>query len=185
MPKARILAVDDQRYFRELIDGLLSHEGYEVHTAESGEQALRALECDDYDVIVTDLVMPGIDGTELVQQIKERRPDQDIIMVTGVVDVKSAVEAMKVGATDYILKPFDRKVLTRSLDKIEGKIEKALEKGDLKKRGNAVLLIGISSYNDSQAAKARRYFRKAREFEDTEVEADRWLKHIANDSRAG
>jgi two-component system cell cycle response regulator len=118
MPKARVLAVDDQRYFRELIEGLLSEEGYEVQTASSGEEAIHILERDDFDVIVTDLVMPGIDGTQLVQHVKERRPEQDIVMVTGVIDVKTAVEAMKQGATDYILKPFDGNVLARSLEKI-------------------------------------------------------------------
>lgn len=118
MPKARVLAVDDQRYFRELIEGLLCDEGYEVQTASSGEEALHILEREDFEIVLTDLVMPGIDGTELVSRIKERLPDQEIVMVTGVVDVKTAVEAMKQGATDYILKPFDRKILVRSLDKI-------------------------------------------------------------------
>ncbi len=118
MPKARVLAVDDQRYFRELIEGLLCDEGYEVQTASSGEEALHILEREDFDIVLTDLVMPGIDGSELVARIKERIPDQEIVMVTGVVDVKTAVEAMKQGATDYILKPFERPTLVRSLEKI-------------------------------------------------------------------
>jgi two-component system cell cycle response regulator len=118
MPKARVLAVDDQRYFRELIEGLLSDEGYEVVTASCGEEALHVLEREDFDIVITDLVMPGIDGTQLVERIKERRPEQDIVMVTGVVDVKTAVAALKQGATDYILKPFDRKALASSLEKI-------------------------------------------------------------------
>ncbi len=118
MPKARVLAVDDQRYFRELIEGLLADEGYEVVTASSGEEALHVLEREDFEIVLTDLVMPGIDGTELVARIKKRNPDQEIVMVTGVVDVKTAVAAMKQGATDYILKPFDRKTLAASLDKI-------------------------------------------------------------------
>jgi FixJ family two-component response regulator/GGDEF domain-containing protein len=118
MGKARILAVDDQRYFRELTEGLLTDAGYDVQTASSGDEALHILERDDFDIIVTDLVMPGIDGSELVRRIKERRPEQDVVMVTGVVDVKTAVEAMKQGATDYILKPFDRKALTDSMEKI-------------------------------------------------------------------
>ncbi len=109
MSKARILAVDDQRYFRELIEGLLDDEGYSVQTCGSAEEALHVLEREDFDVVVTDLVMPGIDGAELVRRIKERRPDQDVVMVTGVVDVKTAVDTMKLGATDYILKPFDRR----------------------------------------------------------------------------
>ena len=118
MPKARVLAVDDQRYFRELIEGLLTDEGYEVVTASSGEEALHILEREDFDIVLTDLVMPGIDGTQLVDRIKERAPDQEIVMVTGVVDVKTAVAAMKQGATDYILKPFDRKALADSLERI-------------------------------------------------------------------
>jgi two-component system cell cycle response regulator len=118
MSKARVLAVDDQRYFRELIEGLLTDEGYEVQTAPSGEEALHILEREDFEIVITDLVMPGIDGGQLVERIKERIPDQEIVMVTGVVDVKTAVEAMKQGATDYILKPFDRKTLTGSLEKI-------------------------------------------------------------------
>ena len=118
MSKARILAVDDQRYFRELIEGLLEEEGYLVRTCASGEEALHILQREDFDIVVTDLVMPGIDGAELVRRVKERLPEQDIVMVTGVVDVKTAVEAMKLGATDYVLKPFDRGTLTDSLDKI-------------------------------------------------------------------
>ena len=120
MSKARILAVDDQRYFRELIEGLLDDEGYEVQTTSSGEEALHILEREDFDVVITDLVMPGIDGTELVRRIKERLPSQDVVMVTGVVDVKTAVDAMKQGATDYILKPFDRATLVDALHKILG-----------------------------------------------------------------
>jgi DNA-binding response OmpR family regulator len=118
MGRGRILAVDDQRYFRELIEGLLVEEGYEVQTASSGEEALRVLDHASFDVIVTDLVMPGMNGCDLVQRVKERDPDQEIIVVTGVVDVRSAVDAMKVGATDYLLKPFDRATLASSLDAI-------------------------------------------------------------------
>ncbi|MAG31152.1 MAG: hypothetical protein CL908_09725 [Deltaproteobacteria bacterium] len=118
MSKARILAVDDQRYFRELIEGLLADDGYQVQTASSGEEALHIFEREDFEVVITDLVMPGIDGRELVRKIKERRPEQDVVMVTGVVDVQTAVDAMKQGATDYILKPFDRLALSESIDKI-------------------------------------------------------------------
>ena len=118
MNKARILAVDDQRYFRELLEGLLEGEGYSVRTCASGEEALHILELEDFDIVVIDLVMPGIDGSELVLRVKERLPEQDVVVVTRVVDVKRAIEALKLGATDYILKPFDRGTLTDSLDKI-------------------------------------------------------------------
>jgi diguanylate cyclase (GGDEF)-like protein len=111
----RILAVDDQRYFRELLEGMLTDVGFAVVTASSGEEALSILDRSSFDVIVTDLVMPGMSGTELVQAVKARDPGQEIILVTGVVDVRSAVEAMKVGATDYLLKPFDREALANSI----------------------------------------------------------------------
>ncbi len=90
MPKGRILAVDDQRYFRELLEGLLSEEGYDVVTASSGEEALRILDQSHFDIVLTDLVMPGMDGNDLVHRVKERDPDQEIVVVTGVVDVKTA-----------------------------------------------------------------------------------------------
>ena len=118
MPKGRVLAVDDQRYFRELVDGLLSEEGFETQTASSGEEALRLLEQAHFDIVLTDLVMPGMDGSELVHRIKQRDPEQDVVVVTGVVDVKTAVEAMKLGATDYLLKPFDRTTLASTLENI-------------------------------------------------------------------
>jgi two-component system cell cycle response regulator len=118
MPRGRILAVDDQRYFRELIEGLLVEEGFEVQTCASGEEALRLLDHTVFDVIVTDLVMPVMTGIDLVQRVKERDPEQEIIVVTGVVDVQSAVDAMKVGATDYLLKPFDRATLATALEGI-------------------------------------------------------------------
>jgi two-component system, cell cycle response regulator len=116
--RGRVLAVDDQRYFRELIESLLVEEGFEVQTCSSGEQALRLLDHAVFDVVMTDLVMPVMTGIDLVQRIKERDPDQEIIVVTGVVDVKSAVDAMKIGATDYLLKPFDRATLTSALEGI-------------------------------------------------------------------
>jgi diguanylate cyclase (GGDEF)-like protein len=118
MPKARILAVDDQLYFRVFLEDLLQQEGYEVCTASGGEEARHLSEREQFDVILTDLVMPGMDGGELVQRVKERVADQEIVVVTSVGDVKTAVEAMKLGATDYLLKPIDRGALLRSLEGI-------------------------------------------------------------------
>jgi diguanylate cyclase (GGDEF)-like protein len=118
MPRARILAVDDQLYFRVFLEDLLTQEGYEVCTASGGEEALHLYERGDFDVVLTDLVMPGVDGTELVQRVKALRPDQEVVVITSVGDVKTAVEAMKLGATDYLLKPIDRTVLARALEGI-------------------------------------------------------------------
>ncbi len=118
MPKARILAVDDQLYFRVFLEDLLQQEGYEVCTASGGEEAFHLFERECFDVILTELVMPETDGSELVQRVKARDPDQEIVVVTSDADVKTAVEAMKLGATDYLLKPIDRSALLRTLDGI-------------------------------------------------------------------
>ncbi len=116
MAKARILAVDDQLYFRVFLEDLLQQEGYQVCTASGGEEALHILEREHFDVILTDLVMPGMDGRELVERIKERAADQEIMVVTSVGDVKTAVDAMKLGANEYLLKPIDRGELLRALE---------------------------------------------------------------------
>ena len=118
MAKARILAVDDQRYFRELLAGMLAEEGFEAQTASSGEEALHILEHSSFDIVLTDLVMPGMDGSELVHRVKQRDPEQAVVVVTGVVDVKTAVDAMKLGANDYLLKPFDHGTLALTLEGI-------------------------------------------------------------------
>jgi diguanylate cyclase (GGDEF)-like protein len=118
MAKARILAVDDQRYFRVFLEDLLVQQGFEVRTAGSGDEALHLLERESFDVVVTDLVMPGLSGADLVERVKARAPDQDVIVVTSVGDVRTAVEAMRMGASDYLLKPLDPTLLERSLDGI-------------------------------------------------------------------
>lgn len=118
MAKARILAVDDQRYFRVYLEDLLEQQGYEVRTAGAGEEALHLLEREAFDVLVTDLVMPGLSGAELVERVKARWPEQDVVVVTSVGDVRTAVDAMRAGASDYLLKPLDATLLNRSLELI-------------------------------------------------------------------
>ncbi len=119
MSQGRILAVDDQLYFRVYLEDLLRDADYEVVTLANGADALAALETGDaFDVVITDLVMPGMDGSELVQRVKERWPAQEIVVVTSLGDVRTAVDAMKLGATDYLLKPLDRPALLRTLTAI-------------------------------------------------------------------
>ena len=118
MSQGRILAVDDQLYFRVYLEDLLREADYEVVTHAGGADALAALEAGGFDVVITDLVMPGMDGSELVQRVKERWPNQEIVVVTSVGDVKTAVDAMKLGASDYLLKPLDRPALLRTLTAI-------------------------------------------------------------------
>jgi len=116
--EARILAVDDQLYFRVFLEDLLREAGYVVTTAPGGAEALALLEAERFDVVVTDLLMPGMDGSELVQRVKERWPAQDVVVVTSISDLKTAIDAMKLGASDYLVKPLDRGALLRSLSQL-------------------------------------------------------------------
>ncbi len=129
--EARILAVDDQLYFRVFLEDLLREEGYLVSSADGGADALVQLEAQRFDVVITDLVMPGMDGSELVQRVRERWPDQDIVVVTSVGDLKTAIDAMKLGASDYLLKPVDRQALLRSLRQILERRRLRAEHGQL------------------------------------------------------
>jgi DNA-binding NtrC family response regulator len=105
--KDKILIVDDERSIRVGLKGLLAKEGYEVSIAESGEEAIRFLNNQSFDLVLTDLRMPGTDGVSLLKRIKEKYPDTLVMMMTAYGSEKIAVEAMKAGAHDYIVKPFD------------------------------------------------------------------------------
>lgn len=116
MSKARVLVIDDHLYFRTYMEGILQEGGYEVRTAVSGAEGLETLAREGpFDVVLTDLVMPGMDGIETVRRIRSRDPEQQVLVVTGVGDVRSAVEALRVGAAEYILKPVERDDLLHSI----------------------------------------------------------------------
>jgi two-component system cell cycle response regulator len=101
----KILVVEDDRFFREMYSHLLSGEGYEVQTASSVNEAMELLREEEYHLIISDLVMPGETGIDLLFQVKRHDPDIDVIMVTGNTNVESAIHALKNGARDYLLKP--------------------------------------------------------------------------------
>ncbi|WP_306535152.1 diguanylate cyclase [Geobacter sp.] len=103
----RILVVEDDRFFRQMYADLLKEGGYEVDTVASGDEALELLDRNDYQLVVTDLVMPGMNGIELLTRVKQQTPTVDVILVTGHANLETAVLALKSGARDYILKPFN------------------------------------------------------------------------------
>jgi len=104
--KGRILVVDDEAVIREGIRRILGGEGYQVDTSGSGRLALEKVQEESYDVVITDLKMPGMDGMEVLKAIKILQPEVPVIIITGYATVETAVEAMKSGAFDYISKPF-------------------------------------------------------------------------------
>ena len=103
----RILIVEDDRFFREMFYNLLRSEGYEVDTATSPDEALDLLHKNGYEIVVSDLVMPGMNGLDLLSHVKQHDPDIDVILVTGHADVETAISALKNGARDYLIKPIN------------------------------------------------------------------------------
>jgi len=105
--KARILIVDDELIVRKSLASWFQEEGYSVDVAESGKQTLEKLVENDWDIFLLDIKMPGMDGLELQRKIKEIHPNASVIIMTAYASVETAVEAMKQGAYDYIVKPFE------------------------------------------------------------------------------
>jgi DNA-binding NtrC family response regulator len=103
----KILIVDDEEIVLKSCLRILGDGDYEVEAVQDGLEALRKIEASGYDVLILDIMMPKIDGLEVLQRVKEMHPDIDIIMITGLSQIKTAVRAMKLGAFDYLPKPFD------------------------------------------------------------------------------
>jgi response regulator RpfG family c-di-GMP phosphodiesterase len=103
---ARILVVDDERVIREILAEFLTLEGFSVHTVEDGEKALTELRLHPYDLLITDLKMPRLSGLQLLEKIESERLGVLTVLMTGFGTVETAIEAMKKGAYDYLLKPF-------------------------------------------------------------------------------
>jgi PAS domain S-box-containing protein len=116
-----ILIVDDEELIRTTIAIKLEHDGYKTDTVASGEKALNALKSKSYDVVLTDLKMIGMDGIELLKQVKQIQPDIEVIILTGYASLESAIEALRNEAYDYLMKPLDdnklRIVIKRCLEK--------------------------------------------------------------------
>jgi two-component system response regulator PilR (NtrC family) len=125
MAKARVLVVDDEKSMRDLLSITLEKEGYDVLTAAGGEAAIEALRRDATDAVITDLRMPKVDGLQVLRAAKEISPDVAVIVITAVASTETAVEAMKLGAYDYITKPF-------KLDEVSLIVRNALERKRLR-----------------------------------------------------
>ncbi|HEY7870573.1 MAG TPA: response regulator, partial [Methylomirabilota bacterium] len=105
--KRRLLLVEDDEVFLRPLQRTLELKGYEVVPTRSAEEALQSLKAEDVDLVLTDRRLPGMDGVELVRQIKTEHPDQAVVVMTAYGTIESAVEAMRLGAEDYLVKPFE------------------------------------------------------------------------------
>lgn len=115
----KILVVDDEIEYREVLEMILCENGYIIETACSGEEALEKLENDSFDLILSDLIMEGMDGIQLLKEIKKKYADTEVIIVTGYGTVQNAVEAMKKGAFTYFIKSHDPEELLIEIENIK------------------------------------------------------------------
>ncbi|MFU8857902.1 MAG: sigma-54-dependent transcriptional regulator [Deferrisomatales bacterium] len=114
---AKVLVVDDDASLRRIVEYNLAQEGHAVATAASGDDALAALAKTRFDLVVTDIKMPGMDGMDLLRRVRAAAPDTQVIMITAFGTIEMAVEAMKAGAFEYITKPFNRDELKLAVAK--------------------------------------------------------------------
>ena len=114
---AKILIVDDDKGICESLEELLRVEEYQADSASSGEIALEALAGEKYDLVLLDIRMPGIDGVEVMHEIRKYHPDTRIIIITGYGSLESAIEAIRSGAQDYMLKPYTAEDILLSISR--------------------------------------------------------------------
>lgn len=151
--KGTILIVDDEEAIRGILTRKLASDGYSCELAADGKEALWKAFMKDFDLVLMDIKMPGISGMEALPQIVTNHPDICVIMMTAVVDTETAVQAMKLGAYDYVTKPFD-------LDDLSMRIEKALERRKLILE-NRDQQLRLEQKVHQQALQIQEYYRKA------------------------
>lgn len=119
--KPRLLLVDDEEMYLEYLSRRLINRGYEVVTCLSGEEALKKAEGHAFDVIVLDVLLPGIDGIETLREIKRITPLTEVILLTGHASLESGIEGMRLGAFDYLRKPCDTADLVAAINQAYSK----------------------------------------------------------------
>ncbi|OQY06261.1 MAG: two-component system response regulator [Desulfobacteraceae bacterium 4572_123] len=134
----KVLLVDDEKDFIEMLSLRLKEVGEKITVAYSGQEALDTLEKDNIDVVILDIKMPGMDGIETLREIKKQFPLVEVIMLTGHGSTETAVEGMKLGAFDYLMKPADFDDLTL---KLEGARKRKDEQEERIRKAEAKLLV--------------------------------------------
>jgi two-component system response regulator PilR (NtrC family) len=145
---SKVLVVDDEQSLRDFLAIMLKKEGHDVVTAVNGTDALKAVHAEIFDLVISDVKMPGVDGIGVLKTIKEISPETIVIMVTAFATAETAVEAMKLGASDYIIKPFKvdelKLIINNSLEKRSLRKENILLKREIESRAGFENFIGKS-----------------------------------------
>ncbi|ROQ90211.1 response regulator [Desulfosoma caldarium] len=124
-----ILLMEDELHVAKGLEMVLSEEGYEVDCAVTGRSALEKIAQKPFDLLVADLKLPDMNGLDVIRQVKGRRPQTEVVVITGYSSLESAVEAMKIGARDYLPKPFSEEEFKKSISEALKERLEALTKG--------------------------------------------------------
>lgn len=116
--KSSVLVVDDEDALRTVLTSELSNEGYEVRNASDGDEAITELQKAKYDLVLLDIKMPRVNGFEVLKFIKEQQPKTKVVMLTGFADLKNAIESKKLGADDFVSKPYDLVDLLTTIERV-------------------------------------------------------------------
>lgn len=138
--KSRILVVDDEESIREFLEIMLKKEGYEVTTAEDGARAIEILKKKSFEMVISDLQMPNVTGMELLTHVRDNYPDLQFMMITAFGTTETAVEAMKMGAYDYLTKPF-------KIDEVRINIQNALRSKNLETENKTLKRTLVQTYD--------------------------------------
>jgi len=138
----KVLLVDDEQDFLETLGERMRDRGMDVSTTTSAEEALKKVDAESYDAIVLDLMMPEMDGLELLKAIKKKKPELQVILLTGYASVGKGIAAMKLGAVDFLEKPADLKVLTEKIKEAQAQKMVIVEKQVEEKMKNIIRVRG-------------------------------------------
>jgi len=118
--KNKILVVDDEEALRTVLSAELEGEGYLVNTAADGDEAIKIIGAQQFHLILLDIKMPNVDGFEVLKFVKQHQPSTKVIMLTGFADLKNAIESKKLGAEDFVSKPYDLVDLLTTVERVLG-----------------------------------------------------------------
>jgi DNA-binding NtrC family response regulator len=116
--KSSVLVVDDEDALRTVLSSELINEGYEVRSAADGDEAISELEKNAYDMVLLDIKMPRMNGFEVLKHLKQKHPKTKVVMLTGFADLKNAIESKKLGADDFVSKPYDLVDLLTTIERV-------------------------------------------------------------------
>lgn len=191
MLRHNLMIVDDETIVRKSLSDWLKEEGFSILTAEDGYKAIELIEKEKVDCVILDLKMPGIDGIQVLKEIKSRRPETKVIMITAYGTIQNAVEAMKIGASDYITKPFEPEDIVESIrgalsipakkfESVQEVIteERPVSEEALKRVADTHVMKALSFYRESMYEEALIELKNALKIFPDYQEVSRYIKKI-------